>query len=389
MAYKGVSVHDLITDPEVHKINPIFNPLREEFIYTDLNSNGVKTSFLNFYQAPPWKSLKVEPKYTGFIKKLFEHLFPVEEDREYVLDWFHHALVGRNATVLCLVGARGTGKTILLDDIAKPLVGSNMYARGNQSILEDKFNPQFENRRFIFLDEADLEEEKAIMTIKNYTNDSITIEKKGCDPYTTQNYVSLALATNIRDRFKVGPQERRFSVPRVAEDNLNTVIPPEEISEFVEKVKNPLCKEIAEFGHWLLNRQPKYDSQRPYLNRYFFELCELTMPDWKVFLRDFLGRAEEMDQQFEAKTIQDAFAKRDGNKLAAHFGQSGAKFPTRRKTVEEFLYQYRYRGKYKIGETYDYMDNNSRPRWGVEVNPDFWEAYRAEMYASLDAKDVL
>jgi hypothetical protein len=372
VARKGLVYDEVIRDPSIPTVIPKFMPYEMDLLVTE-ESLGLKRTYLNTYIPPLWRKVKAEPKLGGIIKIIFEHLFPIEEDREYVYDWFHHLITSRNGTMLCLVGARGTGKGVVSKDIARALVGKNNTDIVGQSILRDKFNAAFDSKRLIFFDEVELEQDGDLAKIKAFCNDVIALEKKGKDSYTADNFASLILSTNNRMNFKVEPQERRFSVPRVSEENLKTKLSEAVIGEFSQRCLDPYSPEIAEFGEWLLKRVPTYSNQTPYKGEYFFEICDMSLTGWKSFLIGLLEKADEPTSLFSVKEMTSKFKKKD-SQGPAHLNTSTSRFPAYKPKVAEFLYQYRYRGEFRLGDIVDIYDSEGKAvSWGVQVNRHLWE----------------
>lgn len=384
----GVNRDELMANPSIPILTPKYNPYTIDFVFKEYNDDGVELTYLNTYKPPQWRNLHAEPKLGGFIKSIFEHLFPVKEDREYVYDWFHYLITGKNSTMLCLIGARGTGKGVVIKDIGRALVGTTNTEIVGQSILRDKFNAAFDSKRLIFFDEVDLDEEGDIARIKAFCNDVIAIEKKGKDSYTAENFSSLSLTTNNRKNFRIEPQERRFSIPRLTEISLLTKYREEEVAEFCERCKDPFSQEVAEFGEWLLARKPAHSGQTPYRGEYFYEICELTMTGWKAFLLDTLISAPSSDHTFTFKELGKLFTKQTGSGGPAHLGGGKvSRFPAYKNTVEEFLFQYRYKGVYKIGKVVTIPSDIGKDTWGVQVCEDFWD--EAQSILSVKPEDVL
>jgi hypothetical protein len=372
-------------------VYPVYNPYNMKTFYRGETPSGLPALLANLYTPPRWRTLRVKPHYGGFIKKLIEHLFPDKEDQEYVLDWLHHMMTHRNSTVLCLIGARGTGKGILIKDVARALVGHFQSEIVGQEVLEEKFNGSFKNKRLVFFDEVDVKEDRHMAKFKALANDMIAVEKKGVDAETVENFCSLALATNNRKDFRLEPQERRFSIPRVTEVPFFKVAEEKEISDFCTRCKDPYSTEIAEFGEWLLERVPVNSNQVPFKGEYFFEVCSLSLSVWKEFLIEHL-LTESIDTTFAIKELTKAFKKKHGQSGPGN--QSGAvRFPSNRTTIEEFLFQYRHKGKYRLGTVVDIFDEETHAKdgWGVKVDEEFFENFAIFNTApeEISAEDAL
>lgn len=344
-------------------------------VYVKFDPYNIKTfydkdevSYLNLYSAPKWRFVDCEPEYGGVIKNLIDHLFPIEEEREYVLDWFHHSLTSRCETVLCLIGARGTGKGILLSSIAEALHSTEYFQIAKQEVLTDKFNGEFKNKRNIFFDEVDISGDREVAKFKALANAKIAVEKKGEDSETVENFVSMSLASNYRDKFRVEPQDRRFSTPRITDVPLSKVMKEKEISDFLEDIQKEDSLEIAKFGKFLLKRVPNYSRHEPLKNDYFFELCKLSMPSWKLFLIDYFIANCKDDSPIMVKDLKKRFVGEYNDE---------ALFPTRKASFETFFQDYLHDGKYRIGKVVQLTDKNNRLSPALKPNKEFLELFGA------------
>lgn len=356
----GVDSSKFLRSPQTQYAILEFNPYSIESYYRKPSYlNGMNLLHINTYIPPKWKlRTDIEGKFTGRIRAIFEHLFPVAEELEYVLDWFHHSLISRAETVLCLIGARGTGKGVVCSGISEALHGSNYFQIAKQEILTDKFNGEFKDRRFVYFDEIDITGDRELTKFKAFSNNKIAMEKKGSDSQTIDNYASMALSSNYKNKFRVEAQERRFSVPAITDVPLNKIFSEHEIGEFLKDILDPDSDEIAEFGHFLLNRVPKYSSQTPLKGDYFMELCRLNLSEWKLFLIDYVIENGEEGKLLFFKDIRKAF-----NKI-----NKDAVFPTKQASYETFLDDYKHKGKYRIG-TFERAKNENYKLAGA-IMPD-------------------
>jgi hypothetical protein len=361
---QGTSLKSLRLGKNVPKAMTTFDPYNLEAIFEEYNHEAqIKCLHVNYYIPPAWRFVEGSPRYGGFIKMLIEHLFPIESDREYVLDWLHYAIVSRNETVLCLIGPRGTGKGILLKDILGVLIGEKYREIVNQEILTDKFNSAFKNRRYVFFDEVNVSGDRELNRFKAFCNSHIALEEKGKDSETIDNYTSLALSSNDRKEFKAEPQERRFSVPQITEVPLLKVIPEKDIEAFIKRINEPDSVEIAEFGQFLLSRTPIYSSRTPLKGKYYFDLCRLSMPEWKIFIIDFFINEGEIGVVKKNSELTKLFRKVYGEDLP---------FATRKGSIETFIMDYFHEGVCRIGKVVDAWDaQRSRSTFGILPSEEF------------------
>ena len=349
LSVKGLDRDSVIDDNAIPHVWPVFNPYTTDlkFKHTDNTLGEDAIVALNTAIPPRWMthhSEWVKPKFTGFYKKLVEWLFPDEQERERVLDWCHHAIFKRNGTVLCLVGPRGTGKSTFVEILGE-LVGENYFEIVGEAILQDKFNPQFKNKRLIAFEEVALSDPNSINKIKAWCNNKISIEEKGSNAFSADNFTSMVFLLNNTNDLQILPQERRFSIPVVAQDNFLKVATEEEIDKFkvglLEERTQEALDALAEFGLWIKQRKPKYSEHTPIKGDYFNMVADSAMAEWQTHLRDFVLKN---GVEGEIIPITEIFPiPKSGQKEAF-------KTPTKRNTIDNFVMDYRYKGKYRIGD---------------------------------------
>lgn len=353
-----------------------FDPYRTDFVI-DVIRDYHEFKAYNLYNPPPWRRLEepVQPAYRGFIRKLMEHLIVKEDEREYVLDWCHHALVKRNQTILCLAGPKGTGKNILIEKVMGHIIGLEYSEAVGQAFLDEKFNAPLYNKRLLTMDEVVTNTQEAINSLKRFANDRVSVEKKGKDAFTAKNWASMAILTNEITKLGIMPDDRRYSVPEVTKVPLNQAIPQREIEDFVEGLENNdpgVLREVAEFGYFLLERRPKAAINTPLKGDYFYHIASYSMPDWLHILFDYLHEKGEAGVPvFLQKTL---------GPLARKYK---AYLPTTSKGFESVLISYKFQGKYSIGEVAkvpmgDGSKNPSRAVSAVIPSEEFLKALRED-----------
>jgi hypothetical protein len=357
-----------------------FDPYTLESLFVRDTRNSFPMHHVNYYVAPKWRFTEAPAKYRGFIKDLIEHLFPNEDEKEYVLDWLHYAIVRRNETVLCLIGARGTGKGLLLNNIMEQLIGTEYHEVAKQELLTEKFNNEFRNKRHVYFDEVDVSGDRELNRFKALANNKISIESKGVDAETMDNFVSMSLSSNSKKDFRAEPQDRRFSVPEVTERPFLDIYDEDEIEAFTTRIKEPDSVEIAEFGNWLLERIPKHTAIRPLKGRYFFELCRMSMPEWKSFIIEYF-----ITEGVKGVAVPNSVLKKQYFRIHGE----DAPFVTRKASVETFLGDYLHEGKFRIGRVCTVEENQrKRDYFAIMPDDDFLDRF-GKKYQEPNAEDAL
>lgn len=255
-------------------------------IKKNIGSEMKEFEALNLYNAPLWQLSKPSSEnMSNRLQEFFTHLFPNDIDREYVFDWLHYLVTSRNQTILCLVGGKGTGKTIF-SYMCASLVGNEYAVEEANSFLTGNFNGSMENARLIALDEVNLEGNTAIVKCRKLTNDRVSMELKGVDTKTTLNHVSFIITSNEITKFAIDGTERRFSIPEVTDvqlyKNKQSKRPGlwgrNDIASFDKMVKNANCEEFINFAWWCYNRKPKNDNQIGCMREYYFKVYEKSLP---------------------------------------------------------------------------------------------------------------
>ncbi len=372
LAIKKIKREEVVDMESIPFVWPEFNPYTPDIKFSkyDPSLSNKKIECLNTAIPPRWMthaSKDIKPGLSPFLRRLIYHLFPYDIERELVLDWCHYAIFKRNGTVLCLAGDRGTGKSTFVEILGE-LVGNNYTELVSEAILKDKFNAQFHNKRLIVFEEVALEDSLSVNKIKAWCNDKISIEEKGTNAFSADNFSSMVFLINKLEELKVTAQERRFSIPVVAEENLLTVMDEKEITIFKQAIverKQWVLDEIAAFGLMLKDRKPKNSEYVPIKGENFNRVADLALTEWQSHLRDFVQANGVIKETIPISVIF-PIAK------SSERGE-GMRAPTKKSTIENFLRDYRFLGKHKIGDVVDLTEaefskgNNMSPARGPQA----------------------
>lgn len=337
---KGIKPSEVISSGVAVVAHIAFNPFTTETRYVN---NG--SIFFNLYNPAPWRMIefKGKAKIPSFIDRLLKHLFPDLEVREYVLSWLARALMDRNEIILCLIGARGTGKS-LLARIQSALVGEDYSNIASSSILDDKFNSIMKDNRLLVLEEVAARTQTQINKLKAFANVFIPMEAKGEDQQTVQNYNSMMILANELNSLAISPQDRRFSVPEITDIDLRRVVDEAEISEFSAMLDNPEKiphPEVVEFGNYLIQNYAyltnKFSNYTAWKRDHYYQVARSNMSEWQLYLEEKLVNGEE--EYYVLSELSKDF-RRLNREL---------KFPVTSSTINNFLTDYLYMGKVKLG----------------------------------------
>lgn len=141
-----------------------------------------------------------------------------EKVYEYLLNYFAHLVKKPHIkTDVCLLiqGKQGTGKTTLVENLLKRLMGLKyVYDTDDIDSIVGKFNASIAGKFMVVLNEATGRDTNQVVDkIKNIiTRTSVTIEYKGIDPFPAIDYCNYAFTTNNIKPIAITQDDRRFQI---------------------------------------------------------------------------------------------------------------------------------------------------------------------------------
>lgn len=262
-----------------------FNPFKDITFEGELETTtGVEThTHYNLYVKPRWRFLEPATEFPlceRFVRPFLEHLFPQEHERKRVLCWMLGVIQKRRNDILLLVGTKGNGKGTF-KDLISCMVGNHNQMIAGSDFCKDKFNGEIAYKQFIRTDEFKVRGERK-ENLKKFSNDVISIERKGGDPILVENFCSFAVANNYDESVSLDYNERRFFVPQLSEKNLAEVWPEQLILEFRQTIGTIAFQH--ELPYWLDQEIEangiEYTGNIPYRTDRFYELVEKSKPKW-------------------------------------------------------------------------------------------------------------
>tara|TARA_R110001592_G_scaffold363336_1_gene684318 strand:+ start:5998 stop:8178 length:2181 start_codon:yes stop_codon:yes gene_type:complete len=172
-----------------------------------------------------WKGFKIQPKNEGDpekIKPFLDHIKHIwaddnEDTYNYILNWFSRLLQQpwkKNNICLVLHSIEGVGKSFILDMIGK-IIGNDYYiSTSNLKNILGEFNGDAEGKILVNLNETGMwYDKKVVGSFKEFITDStISINKKGVQQYTIENYCNTIMTTNEDHIVNIDGNDRRFNI---------------------------------------------------------------------------------------------------------------------------------------------------------------------------------
>lgn len=234
---------------------------------------------INFWKRPDWELCEDPTYHVEKFEKFMEYLFPVELDRRFMYAYASAIVNDRAGAAVILAGIPGTGKNTFAEDICGALVGPRNFTKavmGESRGEGARFHSGVERCRLRFYDEINLTG-PIRNDIKSFMNPTAAIELKGVnigDPYTM--HASFILANNSPSRVVLEYDDRKFFVPRLANQSMEVVFGSEWIVDFKEELKSPQA--IKSIYHMCVERGFGVDTRKPHKTEEFYRYCLNSMP---------------------------------------------------------------------------------------------------------------
>lgn len=271
-------------------VMPVYRPRSLNGVFKEGDERGVEINYFNTYIPPKWASYEgdLPDRFPIIFQKLINHLFPLEEEREYFFAWLHASLFERSYVYLVLCGPPAIGKN-RLKLLIRALHGASNTTDGKRSTLSERFNSQWDETTLMWFDELhyDLNMENNMKEIQNV---SVSIEKKGVDSSrSTPIYASSVISNNKpRDNY-IAFDGRKFAPLLLTDKRLDEVMDAEELEKlnrYIEDENKPgfSIKLLAQAGRWIKKHGKKKrfsDKQLEYRGPMFYKLAHTSMSRWQ------------------------------------------------------------------------------------------------------------
>jgi hypothetical protein len=151
---------------------------------------------------------------------LIERLLPDPDDREKLVHWMASAVQNPGVKFQwwpVLQGIGGNGKTTILNVVANAIGKRYSHLVNPEAMVKtaNQFNGWVEGKLFIGFEEIFVGADRRTMidTLKPLiTNSWVSVERKGVDQYTADNFANGIMCTNHKDAIPVSDDLRRYGI---------------------------------------------------------------------------------------------------------------------------------------------------------------------------------
>lgn len=155
---------------------------------------------------------------------------------EHFMNWLAYIAQTKQKTGTAWVfhGEEGTGKSLFVNKILRPIFGSQLVQVVQYSLLKERFNDYLENALFVVVEEADMAavdgRPEMMSKLKHWiTEDLVMMESKGMKAVERPNFTNFLFNSNSRTPVVISQSNRRFNVANRQEEKL-LLSPNEQVS---------------------------------------------------------------------------------------------------------------------------------------------------------------
>jgi hypothetical protein len=266
-----------------------------------LSDDEIGTKHLNLWGKPTWLPARDYKEDLSWVKEkrldkdvldFFRHLIPGgdPEPRAAVYGWIRDAIFTRSHTILCLIGAQGTGKNVLVTDILGGCLNGGKTNLGKKkshntataqrgsataTFHSNILNTQLYNANEHFIAGSFKE------TLKDFAGDEASPESKnknlGAPEIMT---ASISVTNNEPSKNHLEPKDRRFLVADLTNRDLRELWSVSKILEFKNSWSEDPEK-CRRFCSFLYQNFPENSTGGPvYKGKLFYDICRSSIPHW-------------------------------------------------------------------------------------------------------------
>lgn len=205
----------------------VFSPCNMPII-----SHG-NTHYLNTFKSYSPTTNKQQQADLAPLNAFFERLFPVDSERDVVLNWISHLIQRpheKPSFHLMLTGEQGTGKGTLCNALLAPLISNQLVSINSYSQLTGRFSDILADNLLIVLDDCRRGTHNTATQLKSLlTEKRVYVERKGLQGRMVDTYSRFILNNNDKLPIPIEHNDRRWFVVQY----MNHVIDRKETQVFI------------------------------------------------------------------------------------------------------------------------------------------------------------
>lgn len=164
-----------------------------------------------------------------WIGRLIKHAMSDDQTAiEYFLNWVAHIFKNRTkaGTAWILTGVQGSGKTVLFEQVLKPLLGESNALLLSLETLAEKFNSYQSESLLVVVDEVNVREHKGRDQLNNklkmlVTGDTAPVRSMRKEAVQSRSWNSFILISNSKYPIDVEQGDRRYNMPAYQANKLD------------------------------------------------------------------------------------------------------------------------------------------------------------------------
>lgn len=220
---------------------------------------------------------------------LVDNLARDDASKRMIERWLRDAIFSRAEPILILCGSPGTGKNLLVEEMAASLVGKKNFHVGQRGFRRSQFHANVASCRLFYLDEQPLTEAMR-ETLKSYHNGLAAIERKFVDVIEPERiHASFVLSNNAKSFICLEHNDRKFCVPDLSPESLEQKHGRDATHEFAQDLKDACETDtfLEEVANYLYLTYEEGESATFPKTETFYACCMNSYPAWCKDLKNF------------------------------------------------------------------------------------------------------
>tara|TARA_R110002051_G_scaffold160021_1_gene231482 strand:+ start:3333 stop:4871 length:1539 start_codon:yes stop_codon:yes gene_type:complete len=309
-----------------------YNP-RTQRPFRNENRDGYQVRMYNRYITPLHL---VRPDSTKIMDdrfiKFFDTLFINKQSRQYAINWINSSLTYKMEQYLCLIGAGGSGKNLLVEAI-KMLHGVKNFNKAAISCLDSKFNNHLVDCTLTYYDECKFSSDRNGNSprknrLKDWANTYASIESKNVNAKDQDIFCSSIISTNNDSDVYIEQLDRKFSILDITDARAEDRIGMDALNFLWKYIQFDADFPYA-FLNWITaNATDDFDKHTEYRGPKFKSLVMSSLSNWQTqLLEEFIVTGDAPTYSFKMLAEEIPF------------------FPRSLSKVDDFLKNFRYEDK--------------------------------------------